>query len=419
MLPDILEDIYYKRYAWAGPLIAAPPKKDTSIIVVIPCYNELEIINSLESIEQCSAPDCAVEVIVVANHGEHERPHIKNFNIETVNKIEAWKSGGKRHDYHLIRAFDLPKKKAGVGLARKIGMDEAARRFDYLGERKGIIACFDADCSCSHNYLIEIYDTYKKYPATTAALLNFEHKLDQAATNESRSAIINYELHLRYYVLALKYAGFPYAFHTIGSCITVSLESYKKQGGMNTRKAGEDFYFLQRIFPLGNIRCINTATVFPSPRPSDRVPFGTGRAINDMLKNQTADRYHTYNPRTFIDLKSFIEHTAGLSPNTDLSAFLRKMPESLREYLEEIDFCENVKKLQKNYRTESTFAQAFYTWFNGFKVLKFVHFARDRFHPNVEILDAANWVLTTYSEEQKKDTASALIRLRQLDRLDK
>jgi hypothetical protein len=187
---------------------------------------------------------------------------------------------------------------------------------------------------------------------------------------------------------------------------------------MNTRKAGEDFYFLQRIFPLGNIRLINTATVFPSPRPSDRVPFGTGRAIKDMLKNEATGHYQTYNPHTFIDLKSFFEHAEGFLRNPDLPASFRKMPESLQGYLHAIEFDKNVKKLQKNFRTESTFSRAFYMWFNGFKVLKFVHFARDRFYPNIKILDAANWLLTTYSEEPAKDRESALNHLRKLDQLN-
>jgi len=34
-------------------------------------------------------------------------------------------------------------------------------------------------------------------------------------------AIAAYELHLRYYVQALRYAGFPHAHHTVGSCLAV------------------------------------------------------------------------------------------------------------------------------------------------------------------------------------------------------
>ena len=33
----------------------------------------------------------------------------------------------------------------GVGLARKIGMDEACYRFHKVRRSRGIIACFDAD----------------------------------------------------------------------------------------------------------------------------------------------------------------------------------------------------------------------------------------------------------------------------------
>src|SRR5213594_3575687 len=88
-------------------------------------------------------------------------------------------------------------------------------------------------------------------------------------------AIAAYELHLRYYVRALRYAGFPYAHHTIGSCMAVRADVYKKQGGMNKRQAGEDFYFLQKIIPLGHFTDLTETKVIPSSRPSDRVPFGT------------------------------------------------------------------------------------------------------------------------------------------------
>ena len=92
-----------------------------------------------------------------------------------------------------------------------------------------------------------------------------------------------YELHLRYLNLFSRFTGFPYAYHTIGSCFGVRAETYASQGGMNKRKAGEDFYFLHKIIPLGEFREINNTCVIPSPRESDRVPFGTGAAIGKYL----------------------------------------------------------------------------------------------------------------------------------------
>ena len=58
-----------------------------------------------------------------------------------------------------------------------------------------------------------------------------------------------------------------------------------KQDGLNKKQAGEDFYFLQKIMPMGNYFELNSTTVHPSSRTSDRVPFGTGPIINQYLKH--------------------------------------------------------------------------------------------------------------------------------------
>src|SRR5204862_3217619 len=110
-------------------------------------------------------------------------------------------------------------------------------------------------------------------------------------------------LHLRYYIQALRYAGFPHAHHTIGSCMAVRAGEYRQQGGMNKRKAGEDFYFLHKIIPLGGFGDLTGTTVYPSPRPSDRVPFGTGKAVRENLPGR---QIKTYPLDAFLDLKQMI-----------------------------------------------------------------------------------------------------------------
>jgi hypothetical protein len=134
--PDRLENIYLHRYAWPGPLIAALPREDTRIIVVIPSYNESGILDALNSLEKCQIPNCQVEVIIVLNHAIQEHSLVKKTNFDSASDIDSWISPERNYQYHLIRAFDLPQKKAGVGLARKIGMDEAVRRFEILQKKK-------------------------------------------------------------------------------------------------------------------------------------------------------------------------------------------------------------------------------------------------------------------------------------------
>ena len=418
--PDKLRNLYLQRYAWPGPIILDEPKPNTKIIVVIPCYNEPNILESLESIFKCDAPKCKVEVIVVVNHAEDETDDIIEYNQYTLNTIENWIINHTKKDFsfYAIKGFGLPMKQAGVGLARKIGMDEAVRRFEFLNYKKGILVCFDADCRCNPNYLTEVYQFYQATPETNAAVVYFEHPLEGNLKNGIYEGIINYELHLRYYKNALQFANYPNSFHTIGSCITATSEAYQKQGGMNKRKAGEDFYFLQKIIPLGNIYTINSTTVFPSPRPSCRVPFGTGKAINDFLKTEKTN-YLTYNPKTFIDLGLLVEKISDLYQEKDSESIVNELPLSIKEYLIKIQFISHLSKIKKNCCSENQFLKSFYSWFNGFLTLKYVHFARDNYHMEIEILEAVNWILNKLTEHKLpvKNKKKALMYMRDLDRL--
>jgi len=104
----------------------------------------------------------------------------------------------------------------------------------------------------------------------------------------------------------LDFAGFPDSIYTIGSAFAVRAEAYVKQGGMNRRQAGEDFYFLNKLTKLGTVAEINDAFVFPSARVSDRVPFGTGAAMTKWM-NEDEDLTKTYNFAAFQDLKRLFD----------------------------------------------------------------------------------------------------------------
>ena len=414
-----MKNLYLERYAWPGPRLVKEPPFNTKLIVVIPCFNEPQILATLDSLYSCETPECHVEIIIVLNHAENSPEEIKTFNHFTLNAIEEWIKVHTKESisFLLIKAFDLPKKISGVGLARKIGMDEAVRRFEKLHDKKGVIVCIDADCRCDANYLLEIYQFYKAHPEANVALVHFEHPLKGELNPDIYEGITNYELHLRYYKNALEFAQFPFSYHTIGSCITVTSDAYQKQNGMNKRKAGEDFYFLQKLFPLGNIYNINTTTVYPSPRASDRVPFGTGKAINNYLQNKDQD-YFTYNPKTFYDLKTFLGKLKYIYEQKKIESALNELPLSIKRFLPTIDFINNVLKIKENSSSFYHFTKAFYQWFNGFAVLKYVHFARDNFYEDINILEAVNLILSDKSEGNihVNDKRNALELLRAIDK---
>ncbi|MFY0608473.1 MAG: hypothetical protein JXR10_17270 [Cyclobacteriaceae bacterium] len=372
-------NIYLERYAWPTIGLYEQIINSPELIVVIPAHKESNIVQALESLNACSLPPSEVAIIIIINESQEADQLTTSINQKCLEAINSFDS-----KYQVLTEYlKLPPKKAGVGLARKIGMDEAARHFDAV-EKDGIIISYDADCHSSPNYLSEI-KTYFDYIENNVGLVHYEHDLE----GENHVAIINYELHLRYYINALRIAKYPNALQTLGSCITVRSSAYQKQGGMNTRKAGEDFYFIHKMVPLGGIGEINTTTVYPSDRTSDRVPFGTGHAIDKFLSNPT-DEYPTYNPLIFNDLM-FVNQdlkTWYQNPNFQIS----RAPSSLGAFFKATDFQKSLEKIVAQSGDYENFVNRYYQWWDGFKVLKYVHFARDHYYPNAPLDEACAWV---------------------------
>src|SRR5690606_19808654 len=117
----------------------------------IPCYNEPNLVKSLQSLYDCEPTQTKVEVITVINSSVIDAKEVLEQNQHSLNEALAWSSNHQRDNIHFsfIEATGLPKKDAGVGLARKIGMDEAYNRLASTGKTDGIIVCFDADATCA------------------------------------------------------------------------------------------------------------------------------------------------------------------------------------------------------------------------------------------------------------------------------
>ena len=369
---------YFRRFGSCERLLAGPPHPDLRLAVVIPCFNEPELQLTLESLWQCERPNAAVEVIVVINSSASATEAIRAQNRQTHSAAVAWSVAhhDPRFAFHILHVPDLPPRHAGVGLARKIGMDEALRRLPP----NGVIVCFDADSQCDANYLQAIEEHFERHPQTPGASIYFEHPLTGPLPDPVYRAAARYELHLRYYVQALRYAGFPYAFHTIGSSMAVRSRIYCEQGGMNKRKAGEDFYFLQKIIAVGGFTEITSTRVVPSPRESDRVPFGTGRAVRDQLDGEAKQ---TYPLEAFLDLKAFwaaLPDLSGASP-------------CLRQFLENQHIHDVLREIRANTSDAAAFQRRFIRWFDGFVAMKFIHFARDHFYGARPVVEEAGRLL--------------------------
>lgn len=390
-------DAYLEKVNFDPSLNIQAPSKDLSMVVAIPACNEPDILETLSSLVRGRRPIGAVEIIIILNAAKSARDEIISQNLLTEKNLLAF---ARTHDEGGFRILvshrpAVPDRDAGAGLARKMAMDQALSRFNLLNRPAGIILSLDADTICQENYLIEVERQFRDKPDTKACNILYEHPLEGGPFPDSvYNGIIQYELHLRYYVQALRFAGHPHAFHTVGSAFGVRADIYAAQGGMNKRKAGEDFYFLQKIIPLGGFYEVNSTRVIPSPRPSDRVGFGTGPVISKFQRGETTE-LHTYHPDVFSDLRHFLSSVPSLyaAPQQSLQQVLENYPTAVRENVSP-DFISKILEIRGNAARESTFLNRFYRWFNMFRTLKYINFAHQHHYARVPVVEAARELLS-------------------------
>ncbi len=399
-------------------LISENPGPGLGIIIVIPSFNEPGLIKSLESLWNCKRPKLKAEIITVINSPEGSDHEIIANNLRSKHEAEDWISSHQDHDFkfHIIYKPGLPEKHAGVGLARKIGMDQVAYRFNQINNPEGIIVNFDADSTCDDNYLIEIEKHFRKYPKTHGISIYFEHPLRGKEFSENAYlSIWLYELHLRYYKQALQFTDFPYYYHTVGSAFAVNTAVYCKQGGMNKQKAGEDFYFLQKIIPHGRFYELNTTRVIPSPRTSDRVPFGTGAAMTKMSDMQEP-QYNTYNFQAFQDIKQFVNAINRLykASNEGANKILNEIPKSLKDFLIDNNFYQELQRAQENSSELKSFLKQFFQWFNAFRIIRFLNISHEEYYQRHDVKAASKILLKEL--EVQYENSDLLEIYRKLDR---
>jgi hypothetical protein len=192
----------------------------------------------------------------------------------------------------------LPQKQ-GVGLARKIGCDIALRLWTEQIVSNPWLFSSDADVTLPSGY----FSAVRQAPVDSAAVV-FEFAHHPSGDVELDRATFEYELYLRYYTLGLAWAGSPYAFHTLGSCMAIRAEAYAAVRGFPKREAGEDFHLLSKLAKVGAIHNINEPQVKIAARHSQRAPFGTGARVATLLSGEALG-FH--DPRLFALLRTVLE----------------------------------------------------------------------------------------------------------------
>jgi hypothetical protein len=282
--------------------------------------------------------------------------------------------------------LELPEKTGGVGLARKIGFD-CALRLPPPRDGGGVLLCsLDADTLVEPHYLPSVRRFFEDGKGG-AAVIRFRHS--RPADEEERKAILCYEIFLRYYVLGLRTARSPYAFHTIGSAMACTSGAYAAVRGMNRRKGGEDFYFLNKLAKVTAVGDIRSTTVHPSPRRSGRVPFGTGRRVLRFLE-EGRDEYLLYHPRVFSILESWLG-AVSRHPGDGGTALLGRAGDihpALATFLETRGFAPAWEKIRENAPGNDQRLRQFHGWFDGFETLKLVRFLSAEAFPPAPMFEA-------------------------------
>jgi len=360
--------------------------------IVIPCLAESASLSlTLASLTaDSSLPESGLAVILVVNHRLDATIEEKADNLHTLNFLKSCRDK-LPFPLGIVDAaspgLELPLKDGGVGLARKLGHDLLLPCLDYSNADPVIIS-LDADTVVSPGYSGAIMNHFRT-AAAGGAVIPFEH-LPATGERENR-AIERYELFLRCYVAGLVFAGSPYGFHTVGSAMACRASAYLKCGGMNRRRAGEDFYFLQSLAKTAGVEQVKGAVVYPSPRRSTRVPFGTGRAMGMMLDAEPgAIRF--YRPECYVLLKGWLElaMTACNSGSDDLFGMGQAFSAHLGSFLEEQKFGTAWSGFLKQHATAESLKAAFHGWFDAFRTMKLFHYLAEVESPRAEPEEIVN-----------------------------
>ena len=288
-------------------------------------------------------------------------------------------------------------KKQGVGLARKAGADIACALIEKGIINSRWIHSTDADVILPSDYFCCTDDIEKEHIALVYPFVHIPESGYEIASEL-------YDLSLRYYVESLHWVGSHYAYHSIGSLIAVDFEAYAKVRGFPKRAGGEDFYLLNKLAKVGELLSLDTPIIKVAARPSHRVPFGTGPALNKIIEGAD-EPFVFYHPKIFKCLKQFLTSleyaeaplyckemkcSADIFPNLNSHILMA---------LDSLGFCSAwchavAHSSSRPQDSKTQFIKHMTIWFDAFMTLKFIHFLRNNFYPSIALSELE--VLTDY-----------------------
>jgi hypothetical protein len=294
--------------------------------VEIPAYGETDsLFQTLASVPAGSQGD--VLIMVVLNARADSAREVHEANAIARERIAALASSSEIvSEDPEVRLFTDPRGKLllidraaagrylpagqGVGLARKIGCDLMLRLHAAGRVISPWIHATDADTVLPSDYFDQVAGVDPG--PTAAALYSFEHRFpaDEALARAGRL----YEISLRYTTLGLAWAGSPYAYESMGSCLAIPSTAYAKVGGFPKANALEDFMVLNELAKIGAVERLAGAPIGLEGRISARVPISTGKSLSDIVGWGDADAsFRLAHPLAFAHLAAWIRMLDALA----------------------------------------------------------------------------------------------------------
>ena len=334
------------------------------IYIALPVLNESEqITRFLDDLRNQSLQD--FHLVVCVNQYDHWW-HDEQYRMQSEDNrltLEILRSE-KKLSLDIIDKSSpgngWPKKKGGVGWARKTVMDFiAGKALD-----KDVIVSMDADTHYPKHYLEAVTGYFETHPKKWGLALPYYHQVTGDDTHDR--LMLRYELYMRNYMLNLLRIQNPYAFTALGSAMAFPVWAYLKVKGLTPVPSGEDFYFLQKLVKHGEIGLSVDTTAYPSARFSDRVLFGTGPAL---IRGSGGDwsAYPFYPEVLFNEIfNTFQQFPLLFEQNEDTP-----MDQFLLDQLQEE---EPWKPLRKNYKRVEPFVRACQTKVDGLRILQYLRY---------------------------------------------
>ena len=274
------------------------------LIFTIPALNEEDWL--FETIDSILESDVNNKILICINNPDcwnedEAKTDVCANNMRTLDKLASLNNENIIFFDKASAGNGWLSAKHGVGHARNFLMKKACELFDD----EDVIVSMDADTKISKDYSNGIRSFFESHPKKSALSSCYYHHIDNLSPEDTRS-MLRYEIYMRYYVINMLRIESPYAFTALGSALALQISFYKKSGGVPKRNCTEDFYFLQRLAKYGTVYNYSDGMVFPSPRQSDRVPFGTGSSVA-LGTEKIASTYPLFDYRSFDEVKNATE----------------------------------------------------------------------------------------------------------------